>query len=297
MELTYLHTFREVAVRQSITRAADALGYAQSSVTTQIQKLEKAYDVQLFERFGKGLRLTTAGEELLTIATQMLDLFQQSKEKLAQQGGGTLTIGTIDSLAAYFLPPIIHNIREIHPRLSIRLQAENEPAIINKVREGELDFGLLLDQHHQTTANDPSLTWITLRSEPLVIVARPDHPLVKGDPQRRRPLTLVDLADQEWMMTEDSCNYRILLEKLLRSQTIPYRIGIELGNLEAIKRCVRAGSGIAILPRMAAEEELRRGELAVLPVEHPELSLSVLLLHHPKKWMSRSMHQFIELLQ
>jgi len=297
MELTYLHTFREVAVRQSITKAADALGYAQSSVTTQIQKLEKAYDVQLFERFGKGLRLTTAGEELLTIANQMLELYQQSKEKLAQQGGGTMTIGTIDSLAAYYLPPFIQNIRSLHPQLSIRLQSENEPAIVSRVREGELDFGLLLDQHHQPTANDPSLTWITLRSEPLVIVARPDHPLVKGELQRQQPLTLVDLADQEWMMTEGSCNYRILLEKLLRSQVIPYRIGIELGNPEAIKRCVRAGSGIAILPRMAAEEELRRGELAVLPVEHPDLHLSLLLVHHPKKWMSHAMRQFIELLR
>lgn len=87
MDLTYFQTFREVAVRQSITRAAEALGYAQSSVTTQIQKLEKAYDVQLFERYGKGLRLTSAGEELLRIAVQMLDLYQESQEKLAKQAG------------------------------------------------------------------------------------------------------------------------------------------------------------------------------------------------------------------
>ncbi|PWV97947.1 DNA-binding transcriptional LysR family regulator [Paenibacillus cellulosilyticus] len=294
MELTYLHTFREVAVRQSITKAAEALGYAQSSVTTQIQKLERAYDVQLFERFGKGLRLTTAGEELLVIATQMLDLYQQSKEKLAQQGGGTLTIGTIDSLAAYYLPPFIQRIRELQPGLSIRVQPENEPAILNKVREGELDIGLLLDEHHEPTANDPSLKWIKLRPEPLVIVARPDHALANAE---QRSLTLPDLADQEWMMTEDSCNYRILLEKMMRSQSIPYRIGLELGNPEAIKRCVRAGSGIAILPRMAAEEELRRGELAALPVQHHELSLSLLLVYHPKKWMSRATQQFIELLQ
>ncbi|MEI0740326.1 LysR family transcriptional regulator [Paenibacillus sp. JTLBN-2024] len=104
MDLTYLNTFREVALRQSFTRAAEELGYAQSSVTTQIQKLEKAYGVQLFERFGKGLRLTSAGEELLRFTVQMLDLHQQSKERLGRQSGGTLSIGTIDSLAAYFLP-------------------------------------------------------------------------------------------------------------------------------------------------------------------------------------------------
>ncbi|WP_327196556.1 LysR family transcriptional regulator [Paenibacillus vortex] len=90
MELIYLQTFKEVADRQSFTKAAEELGYAQSSVTTQIQKLEKEYGVKLFERYGKGLRLTKSGEELLKYAVQMLDLFQQSKEKLTKQGGGTV---------------------------------------------------------------------------------------------------------------------------------------------------------------------------------------------------------------
>lgn len=104
MDLTYFHTFREVAHRKSFTRAAEELGYAQSSVTAQIQKLEKAYDTQLFERFGKGVRLTSSGEELLKLTVQMLDLFDESKEKLRTEGGGTISVGTMDSLAAYFLP-------------------------------------------------------------------------------------------------------------------------------------------------------------------------------------------------
>ncbi|GFN31137.1 LysR family transcriptional regulator [Paenibacillus xylaniclasticus] len=286
MELTYLHTFREVAVRQSITRAAEALGYAQSSVTTQIQKLEKAYNVQLFERFGKGLRLTQAGEELLRIAVQMLDLYKQSQEKLAKQGGGTLTIGTIDSIASYYLPPLIQRIREEHPELSIRMQPDREPVILSKVSEGEIDFGLLLDKK----PSDLSLTWRTIRREPLVIIARPDHPLTTF--QR---LELQQLDGAEWLMTEESCNYRIMLEKLLRSQGVSYHIGLELGNPEALKRCVKAGSGIAILPRMAADEELRRGELAALPLHHSELSLELMLVLHPKKWLSNALRRFMEL--
>jgi DNA-binding transcriptional LysR family regulator len=104
MELIYFQTFREVAARQSFTRAAEELGYAQSSVSTQIQKLENAYGVQLFERYGKQLRLTSSGEELLKLAVRMLDLYQESKETVARQAGGTLSIGTIDSLASYYLP-------------------------------------------------------------------------------------------------------------------------------------------------------------------------------------------------
>ncbi|MWC29942.1 LysR family transcriptional regulator [Paenibacillus sp. MMS18-CY102] len=288
MELTYFQTFREVAVRQSITRAAEALGYAQSSVTTQIQKLEKAYDVQLFERYGRGLRLTPAGEELLRIAVQMLDLYQESQEKLAKQGGGTLAIGTIDSLASYYLPPFVQRIRETQPELSIRLQPDREPSILNKLREGEIDIGLLLD--HRPV--DAALEWITIRKEPLVIIARPDHTLLAV-----QDLELTHLEGAEWMMTEESCNYRIMLEKLLRSQGISYHIGLELGNPEAIKRCVKAGSGIAILPRMAVQEEISRGELAELPLQQPELCLELLLAMHPKKWKSHALRQFIEILK
>lgn len=284
MDLIYLQTFREVALRQSFTRAAEVLGYAQSSVTTQIQKLEKAYGVELFERFGRGLRLTSAGEELLKIAVQMLDLHQKSKEQLALQGGGTLSIGTIDSVASYYLPPYFQQLRQDYPDLAIRLNTGHEDAILNKVREGELDIGLIL----ASSPSDPALEWRAIREEQLVLIVNPVHPLTALD-----NVELPHLAGREWFMSEESCNYRIMLEKVLRSNGIVYRIGLELGNPEAIKRCVMAGEGIAILPRMAAEEEIRRGELAVLPFAHPEIRLELQLVMHPKKWISHALSDFM----
>lgn len=288
MEFIYFQTFREVALRQSYTRAAEQLGYAQSSVTMQIQKLERSYGVQLFERYGRGLRLTSAGEELMKIAVQILDLYQQSKEKLTQQGGGTLSIGTIDSLASYYLPPLIQKIRHKYPDLAIQLLPDRENLIINKVKEGQLDLGLILE----SKPSDPSLEWITIKEEPLVLIANPNHPLSILD-----EVALDHLNGLEWIMTEDSCNYRIMLEKVLRTNGIHHRIGLELGNPEAIKRCVMAGSGIALLPRMAAEEEIRRGTLAELPFSHPDIRLDLQLVIHPKKWMSHSLLEFIEMLK
>lgn len=288
MDLVYLRTFREVALRQSFTRAAAELGYAQSSVTTQIRKLETGYGVPLFERFGSGLRLTSAGEELLGLATQMLELHQQSKERLARQGGGTLTIGTIDSVAAYYLPAILQQLRREYPDLSIRLQPGSEEEIVAKVKQGDIDIGLILDQ----AAADPALGWSTIREEPLVLLAAPGHPLVQ--------LSAVepgDLDGAEWIMPEASCNYRIMLERLLRSERVPCRIGLELGNPEAVKRCVMAGAGIALLPEMAAKEEIRRGELAALPFRHAALRLELRRCRHPKKWVSRALQTFVDMMK
>ncbi|MFP4977418.1 LysR family transcriptional regulator [Paenibacillus sp. CN-4] len=288
MDLTYFHTFREVAYHRSFTKAAAELGYAQSSVTTQVQKLEQDYGVKLFERHGKGLRLTSAGEELQKVAAQMLDLYQQSKEMLHRQGGGTLTIGTIDSLASYYLPQLIQPISRKYPSLRIRLQPERESDIIEQVKEGALDIGLMLE----SKPSDPALNWIEIREEPLVLISSPRHPLAGTD-----RITLEQLHGEEWIMTEDSCNYRIMLETVLKGQAVPYRIALELGNPEAIKRCVMGGFGIALLPQMAVEEEIRRGELAALPFSHPDIRLALHMLVHPKKWISQSLRDFMEALR
>ncbi|GAB6931065.1 LysR family transcriptional regulator [Paenibacillus sp. JCM 10914] len=285
MELTYLQTFREVALRQSFTRAAEELDYAQSSVTTQIQKLEKEYGVKLFERYGRGLRLTMAGEELLQYANQILDLYQQSKESLAKQGGGTLSIGTIDSLAAYYLPPIIHELKRKYGNLSIRLQPDREDHIMEKISRGNYHIGLMLGQHHI----DSSLRWITIRNEPLLLIGNPQHPLL-----RYSSIELEHLREAEWILPEDGCNYRIMLEKLLRAHHIPVRIGIELGNPESIKRYVMSGTGIALLPQMVVDQEIKRGELSVLPFTHSEIQLDIMMVIHPKKWVSHAQQELMD---
>lgn len=281
-----MQTFREVAIRQSFTKAAEALGYAQSSVTTQIQKLEKTYQVKLFERYSNNkIRLTSAGEELFKLAGQMLELFEQSKEKMARQGGGSMTIGTMDSIASYFLPSYIQSTRKEYPELNIRLQTDSEELILHQVKEGEADIGLILADD----ASDPSLQWITVREEPLVLIVGASHPLLE-----RGELALTDLMNAEWIMPEQTCNYRQLLERLLRANGISYRIGLELGNPEAIKRSILAGHGLSILPQMAAMEEIERGELKMLPIRHPELKLAVQLVLHPKKWISNSLRCFMD---
>ncbi len=286
LDLTYLNTFRAVALHRSFTRAAMELGYAQSSVTMQMQKLERYYEVKLFERSGRGLRLTSAGDELLKVALRMLELHQLSKESLARQSGGTLSIGTIDSIASYKLPDVIQPLRALYPDLSIRIATGREQDMIHRVKEGELDVCLLLENGPPET----DLQWIPIREEPLVFVTNP------SEAQRADSLTLGGLQDTEWIMAEESCNYRSMLERVLRAEGIAYRIALELGNPEAIKRCLAAGSGVSLLPQMSAEEEIRQGKLAVLPIRHPAIRLDLLLGLRPKKWISQPMRTFMEMI-
>ncbi|WP_188890290.1 LysR family transcriptional regulator [Paenibacillus radicis (ex Gao et al. 2016)] len=287
MDLVYLHTFREVARRRSITRAAEELGYAQSSVTVQIQKLEKHYGVPLLERYGRYMRLTPPGEALLKLASQMLDLYDQSRETVAGYAGGTLVIGAIDSLSAYFLPPYLQRLRRMFPGLNIQLQPERESNIVSKVKEGEFDIGLLLD----VKPADTSLLCTAVREEPLMLVALPDHPL-----GLLPKVELSDLNGAELIISEESCIYRGMFEKVLREGEIAFTSLFELGNPEAIKQCVVNGLGIALLPQMVVADELAAGKLAALPFTHPDIRFDLQYLIHPKKWMSGPLQAFIDML-
>lgn len=251
----------------------------------QMQKLEHYYDVKLFERSGRGLRLTSAGDELLKIASQMLELHQLSRESLSRQSGGTLTIAAIDSVASYCLPPIIQLLRARYPELTIRMLTGREPSVIAAVKEGEADICLLLE----SGTPDPEMQWTTIREEPLVFVMRPeDAEGLEGTEK------LTQLAGWEWIMAEESCNYRMMLERVLREEGVSYRTVLELGNPEAIKRTLAAGPGISLLPRMAAEDELRRGELAQLPIRHSGIRLDLLAGLRPKKWISQPLQTFMD---
>ncbi|TFE25977.1 LysR family transcriptional regulator [Cohnella luojiensis] len=286
MELTYLKTFREVAKWGSYTRAAEVLGYAQSSITTQIQKLEESYGAVLLERFGRKMKLTIAGEALLQYANDIFKLHEESKEVVSKQSKGTLSIGTIETLAAFFLPPYLQTYRRHFPDINIMLQPANEPFIIESVKEGALDVGIILDPPF----TDPELHSSILREEELVIIANPDHRF-----GGQSEVQVQDLESESLILTEDGCTYRAMLLKVLKSNQVNYQLSYEFGNIEAIKQCVIYGLGIALLPRIVVAEEIRKGQVVAVPFIHPDCKFYTQLIYSKKKWQSKAFLGFLEL--
>ncbi|CAN7202775.1 LysR family transcriptional regulator [Paenibacillus sp. LjRoot56] len=287
MEMTYLRTFREVAKWGSFTRAAETLGYAQSSITAQIQKLEESYGAVLLERFGRSMKLTMAGEALLQYANEINRLHEESKEVVSQQSKGTLTIGTIETLAAFYLPPYLQAYRRDFPEVNIVIQPGNEPFIIESVKEGALDIGIILDPPF----TDPELESLILREEPLVIIASPDHKLAG-----QSEVHVEDLQNESLILTEDGCTYRAMLLKVLKGNQVSYKLSYEFGNLEAIKQCVTYGLGIALLPRITVAEEIRKGQIVAIPFVDPACKFYTQLIIAKKKWKSKAYLGFLELL-
>ncbi|GAA3402298.1 LysR family transcriptional regulator [Paenibacillus hodogayensis] len=288
MELTLLRTFTETARLLHITRAADALGYAQSSITAQIRKLEQHYGVPLFERNGRGIRLTPAGRELLDYARRILDLEEESRQAVSADIAGSLTVGTIESMAAFYLPPYIRRMKELFPRTGLLLQTGNEAELLQGVQTGQYDAGIWLERQK----NDPELVRIVLREEPLLLVARPDHPLA-GTEQIQPD----DFARHAWVAPERSCSYRNMFVELLAEHGIKPQVSCELGSVEAIKRCVLHGLGLALLPACAVAAELKDGRLRKLAFSPPELRIYVQLVYPADRWVSKTLAALTAMLQ
>ncbi|HEY1016217.1 MAG TPA: LysR family transcriptional regulator [Herpetosiphonaceae bacterium] len=286
MDFIYLQTFCEVAKWGTFTRAAEALGYAQSSVTTQIQKLEDQYGAVLFERYGRTMRLTQAGEVLLPYARQLLALQFEAKTRISEQHTGTLRIGTIETLAAFFLPPVLEALRATHPGITIALQSGNEASILQAIKAGDCDLGLILDQ----VSDQQQLVCVPLRNEALTIVAQPDSAY-----GRCAEIAPPDLAGARFVLTEDGCTYRALLLGALRQSGVPHHVVCELGSLEAIKQWVLHGLGIAFLPRIAVEQEVARGELKAIPFACAS-ELHTQVIYMERKWQSQAFQRLLKLL-
>jgi DNA-binding transcriptional LysR family regulator len=285
VELTYLRTFQEVARLGSYTEASERLGYAQSSVTAQIQKLEEAYGTVLLERRGRKMALTGAGETLLRYAEQILSLHAESREAVSSGSRGSLTIGTIETVASYYLPRCLQEYRNAYPDMNVSLMPGNEPQIIKLVKEGSLDAGFILDP----PLVDPDLHVRFVKEQDLLIVSSPDHRFSSMD-----KLDLRELGGESVILTEEGCTYRALLLKSLKEAEVECKLSYEFGSLQAIKQGVGYGLGIALLPRIAVEEELADGRLHASEIDHPAFRFWIQLIYSKRKRVSDAFQSFID---
>ncbi|MFZ5823427.1 MAG: LysR family transcriptional regulator [Bacillota bacterium] len=287
MELRQLQTFRAVAQSLSFTRAAEALSYAQSSVTGQIQALEEELGVRLFERLGKRITLTPPGEQLLWYTERLLKLADEAREAVARHDGepsGPLLIGSPESLATYRLPPILQRFRQRYPQVQVTLRPGVCSDLMRQLSEGLLDLVFIL----QEPVQPPHLTVYPLRREPLQALAHPEHPLAA-----RCGIDLADLQGESLLVTEQGCAYRELIEQEMERRSVRPASSLEFGSIEAIKQCIAADMGLAVLPAMTAEHEVQEGRLAALPWQGPGYEVVTQVAHHKDKWISPAMRAFL----
>lgn len=288
MELRHLLTFRTVARTLNFTRAAAELHYAQSSVTEQIQALESELATKLFDRTRRKLSLTPAGERLVEYADQMLLLAQQARTAVsdeAQEPGGLLTVGGLETLCAHRLPAVLAPYCRAHPRVHVALRPGGRGELYEGVRRGEIHVAFTFGR----APNDELLASESLTTEQLVVVAPPGHRLA-GHQQ----VAAVDLRGETFVATPRGCGFREMLDDLIRSlgPDAPV-IDAEVASMAALSQCAAAGMGCALLPTTAAAGAAARGEVIAIPLAGAAARTSVTMTWQRKAEARPSVAAFL----
>jgi DNA-binding transcriptional LysR family regulator len=286
MELRQLMSFQAVADTGSFTRAAEQLGYVQSNVTAHIQALEHELAVVLFDRLGRRVQLTSAGQRLLEYANQILALASEAHSMVSAGSTSKIVISAPESLCAYRLPALLRETRQRLPQVQVAFRPIPANLLRQQVLAGTIDVAFSLEPQSE----NEGLYCETLAQEPIVLLAPPEHYLAQ-----QQQVVVSDLQAESLLLTEAGCAYRVRFEQVLRAAAIVPQQVLEFSSVEAIKQCVVAGMGIAVLPQITVARELAQGDLVALPWASDDLSMSSQMIWHAKRWCSPTMSEFLAL--
>jgi DNA-binding transcriptional LysR family regulator len=281
LDLRELKTFRVVAAEKNFTRAASLLHYAQSSVTAQIHGLEAELGVPLFDRMGRRVELTVAGRQLLSYADRLLDIADEAKRAVQNDGqpAGTLTVGAPETLLAYRMPELLRQFQQKYPAIHLSLTASESCAlgVGGVIMAPNVDVGFTLD----VPLRSSHLTTECLRREPVLLAVSPQHP-----PAGKKRVKAEAIANEQVLLTDRACSYRALFERTMIADGAPVRASLEFLSVEAIKQCALASMGVAVLPEVVIARELKRGTLVTVDWPKQPLLVYTQMFRHHDKWMS-----------
>ncbi len=286
MELRQLATFKHLAQTLSFSGTAQALSYAQSTVSAQIRNLEEELAVSLFERLGKRVALTAEGQKFLTYVDQLLSLEAEAKLAFQPQNtvSGRLNLYAPSTLCVQRLPQILQRFREQYPDVQININTLHPDHVYEAVRSGKFDFAFRLAPPIQIS----DMVVEHLVTEPLGFYVHPSHRLANAV-----PFQLKDLRTESLILSEPGCYYRVALEKDAEIQGVQFGDVMAFENTEAMKQCAITGLGIAFMPEVVAASALAAGTLVKLDVQAVPQEMHTQLIYHKDKWLSPTMLAFL----
>jgi DNA-binding transcriptional LysR family regulator len=304
MELRQVETFRAVAEELSFSRAAAKLGYVQSSVSAQVGTLERELGVPLFDRLGRRIALTDAGEVMFAHSGKLLTFAEQTREAVVDAGvgsgevTGSLTVSAPETLLTYRLPKLLAIFHERYPKVRLSVRPSAIGRLVGSARkgveEGRVDVAFVLDEPLGVRERPAYLAVETLVAENVSVIAPTSHALASSS-----AVVPHDLRGETVLLPEapeSGCAYRGQFERQLGSAGVVPPEKMEFQSIEAVKQCVAAGIGVSVLPSVAVSAELKAGTLAALQWGEP-FEVLTQMSWHEDRWKSPALRAFLEVVR
>ena len=265
LNLHQLWLFKKVVNYGSFTLAAEELHISQPSISIQIRRLEKDLKIDLFERCGRKLKLTQAGEEFFHYAAKILDLADEAEQKIGKLKGlegAKIRVGASTTPGNYLLPSITAEFRKQYPGVLVELLIANTRTIEDKLLSNSVDLALLGEE----LSYNRNLTIEPLLKDHLVVVCGKDHEMAGAEKVDMRTL-----LKQKFVLREKGSSTRDILDNLLEDKHISIEQIWELPSTESIKQVVLANWGLSILSYFSVRLEVSAGNMTIIPLK--ELTL------------------------
>lgn len=290
MTLEQLRIFVAVAERQHVTRAAQDLHLTQSATSAAIAALEARYATKLFDRIGRRIELTDAGRVFLVEARAVLAQAAAAEAVLDDLAGlkrGTLALAASQTVANYWLPPLMHRFRAAYPGITLRLSIGNTEHVAQWVNEIAADLGFV-----EGEVDNPALAVNPIAEDVLVLVVSAKHPWAE-----RETLTPEDLAATQWVVREEGSGTRAIVETILAKHGVKredWRFALELPSNEAVLAAVADGAGATIVSEVVARARIRAGTLIRREITLPKRQFYG--LRHKERSLSVAQRAFLKLI-
>lgn len=290
MTLEQLRIFVAVAEREHLTQGSRALNLTQSAVSSAIATLEARYATKLFDRIGRRIVLTEAGRLFLTEARAVLARAAAAEAVLSDLSGlarGSLALMASQTVANYWLPPLIQRFRREHPGIAVSLAIGNTETVSAAIHDGAADLGFI-----EGEIDDPALAITTVAEDELVIVVPTGHAWAQTPPSS------AELKQGAWVLREPGSGTRAMFEVALPGLGLAANdlaIALELPSNEAICAAVAAGAGATAISRLVAANAIAAGRLATVALRLPKRRF--LALRHKERYLAKAAAAFLALSQ
>lgn len=291
MDMKNINTFIYTAELGSFTKAAELLGYSQSTVSFQIRQLEEELGTVLFERINRTVALTDRGKEILRYAHRMKQLAGEMQEMVQpkQEVRGHLRIAMSDSLCEEIAEKLFILLQQKYPEVTMKIVIAGTDEMFRLLNQNQVDFVYTLDRHIYHS----DYVIVTESREAVHFVTGYQNRL-----RRKKQILLEDLICQPFILTEKEMSYRKLLSEYLASRSLEIQPVFEVGNTELICRMLEKNTSVvSLLPDYVTEKAVREKRLVRLDVKDFQLEIWKQLLYHRDKWISPQMQAFMNVIK
>jgi DNA-binding transcriptional LysR family regulator len=275
---------------QSFSRGAAANDVSQSAATQSVHRMEKHFGVQLVDRTKRPFVLTPEGQACYEGFREVLELYDAVEARvrsLRMEITGVVRLAAIYSVGLHDMSRCMQEFMRRYPKAKVRLEYQHPSRVYEAVLNSEVDLGII-----SYPTPTPELSVVPLRSERMVVVCNPSHPLAKHE-----AVTAEHLDGEDFVGFDRDLSIRKEVDRFLRQRSVNIHVVMEFDNIETIKQAVQIGAGVSILPEPTVRREAEAGTLAAIRLIAPELKRPIGIIHRSRKLFTPTAGKLIELLR